>query len=235
MSVRYYLTGNPLKPGVERAVLLSGDRASFDAFLSHCEEASTVGRADAIAVVYMMAAWIEQHAGAGREVDFGPLGQTRLGLAGSFDPEAESIRPDEWKMTLGWRVARKLQKQVDQQAKKAGLERRPRPNRGPNVVQVTDLMTHTPDVYSPGGVLELYGSRLKFDRSQPDEGVFFRSESGGAEVRCDNYMEVFPKTIRAIVPATMTGPQRLIVRRRPRPTQPAPTGSPYGAVLGQAR
>ncbi len=222
MSIRYYLTGNPLKPEAQRAVLLTGDRASFDAFLDHCEAASTVGRADALAVVHMMAAWVEQHAGDAREVDFGPLGQTRLGMAGSFDPDAASVRPDEWRLTIGWRVAPRLQRRVDQAAKKAGLDRRPQPNRNPNVVQVTDGMTHTRDAYTPGGLLELLGWRLKFDASQPDEGVFFRPEPGGAEVRADNYLDVFPKKILAVVPAALTGPQRLLIRRRTRPTQAEP-------------
>ena len=234
MSVAYFLMDNPVKPGSQRAVLLRRHKATFEAFLSHCTEASTVGRADALAVVEMMVGWIEHHSGAGREVDFGPLGQTRLGLAGSFDPDEEFIRPDEWRLTIGWQVARRLQLRVDRAAKRASLERRPQPNRGPNIVQVTDLMTRTRDAYTAGGLLELRGARLKFDAAQPDEGVFFTPASGGAEVRCDNYMEVFPKTIRAIVPATMTGPQRLIVRRRPRPTQPEPTQGTYTAVLEQA-
>ncbi|KKK83670.1 hypothetical protein LCGC14_2791070, partial [marine sediment metagenome] len=79
--------------------------------------------------------------------------------------------------------------------------------------------------------LELRGSRLKFDTAQSDEGVFLRPAAGGAEVRADRYLGVFPKTIQAQVPATLTGPQRLIVRRRLRPTQPEPTQFTYDTVL----
>ena len=234
MSIQYYLVPNPLKPGSLRAVLLPGDKASFDAFLDHCATASTVGRADALAVVEMMRGWIESHAGDGREVDFGPLGQTRLGMAGVFEPGEASVRPDEWRLTIGWQMTRRLQRRVDQRGKKAGLDRRPRPNHGPNVVQVIDLMTHTRDVYTPGGLLELRGSRLKFDGSQADEGVFFRPAAGGPEVRADSYLDVFPKTIQALVPAALTDPQRLIVRRRPRPTQPTPSQFTYETVLAPA-
>jgi len=234
MGIQYFLQGNPLKPGSQRAILLRGDKASFEAFLDHCATASTVGRADALAVVEMMAGWIEANAGDGREVDFGPLGQTRLGMGGVFDENEPSIRPDEWRLTIGWQVARRLRRRVDQVAKKAGLDRRPRPNRGPYVAAVTDLMTHTRDTYTPGGLLELLGSRLKFDAAQADEGVFFTPAAGGAEVRSDNYLQVFPKTVQAIVPATLTGPQRLIVRRRPRPTQPEPAQSTYDTALEPA-
>jgi hypothetical protein len=234
MSIQYFLQANPLKPGKHRAVLLRSHKVSFDAFLDHCEVASTVGRADALAVVEMMAGWIEQQAADGREVDFGPLGQTRLGMAGVFEPREESIRPDEWRLTIGWQVARRLQARVDRRAKKAGLERRPPPNRGPYVAAVTDLMSGNADAYTPGGLLELRGARLKFDVTQSDEGVFFRPAAGGAEVRADRYLIVFPKTIQAQVPATLTGPQRLIVRRRLRPSQPEPAQFTYDTVLAQA-
>lgn len=234
MTIQYYLVPNPLKPGMLRAVLLPGDRASFDAFLDHCEVASTVGRADALAVVEMMAGWIEQRAAEGREVGFGPLGQTRLGMAGVFEPSEQSIRPNEWRLTLGWQVARRLQRRVDRQAKKAGLRRRPRPNRGPYVAVITDLMTGTAAAHTPGGLLELRGSRLKFDTTQSDEGVFFRPAAGGVEVRAEHHIVIFPKTVQPQVPATLTGPQHLIIRRRPRPTQPQPTEFMYGQTLAQA-
>ncbi len=182
----------------------------------------------------MMAAWIEQDAADGHEVDFGPLGQTRLGMAGVFEPGEPSIRPDEWRLTLGWQVARRLQRRVDGRAKKAGLRRRPRPNRGPYIAAVTDLMSDNADAYTPGGLLELRGSRLKFDAGQSDEGVFFRPAAGGPEVRADRYLVVFPKTIQAQVPAALTGPQRLIIRRRLRPTQPQPTQFTYDTVLAPA-
>jgi hypothetical protein len=45
---------------------------------------------------------------------------------------------------------------------------------------------------------------------------------------------VFPKTIQAQVPATLAGPQRLLVRRRLRPTQPQPTQFMYDTVLAPA-
>ena len=92
-------------------------------------------------------------------------------------------------------------------------------------------MTGAADAYTPGGPLELRGARLKFDVSQSDEGVFLRPAAGGAEVRADRYLVVFPKTIPVMVRATLTGRQRLIVRRRLRPTQPQPTQFMYDTVL----
>ncbi|MBU0637274.1 MAG: DUF4469 domain-containing protein [Planctomycetes bacterium] len=95
-------------------------------------------------------------------------------------------------------------------------------------------MTQTRDVYTPGGLLELRGFRLKFNNDQPDEGVFLRPAAGGAEVRADNCLEVFPKRVLGIVPAGLTGPQRLIVRRRTRPTQARPAEFTYATILEPA-
>ena len=234
MSVRYFLEPNPVKPVSMRAVLLRGDKAGFDAFLEHCEDASTVGQADALAVVQMMVGWIEQHAAFGREVDFGPLGQTRLGMRGVFEPGEESIRPDEWRLTIGWEVARRLCARVDQRAKQAGLERRPRPSRGPFVASVVDLMSGSADTYTPSGLLELRGSRLKFDTARADEGVFLRPAAGGPEVRLERYLSVFPTTVNTQILATVAGTQVLIVRRRTRPTQPQPAEFRYGPTLEPA-
>ena len=234
VSVRYFLQKNPVKPGTQRAVLLRGEKAAFEAFLNHCAEASTVGRADALAVVTMMAGWIEARSAEGREVDFGPLGQTRLGIAGIFAEDEQSIRPDEWSLTISWQLTQRLKRRIDQAAKKTGLERRPRPNWGLNVVEVTDLMTHRRDAYTPGGLLEFRGARLKFNGEQADEGVFLRPAAGGAEVRADQYLGVFPKRVLAIVPAGVTGPQRLIVRRRTRPTQATPMEFRYATTLEPA-
>lgn len=108
MGIRYFLQKNPVKPGSRRAVLLRGAKATFEDFLDHCETASKVGRADALAVVTMMVGWIEARAPEGREVDFGPLGQTRLGMAGVFTEDEQPIRPDEWRLTIGWQLTRRL-------------------------------------------------------------------------------------------------------------------------------
>lgn len=85
--------------------------------------------------------------------------------------------------------------------------------------------------YTPGGLLELRGAWLKVDTNQADEGVFHRPTAGGAEVRADRYVVVFPKTVQPQVPATVTGPQHLIIRRRVRATQPEPAQFTYETVL----
>jgi hypothetical protein len=67
-----------------------------------------------------------------------------------------------------------------------------------------------------------------------DQGVLFRPAAGGAEASAGNYMEVFPKRTLAVVPAALSGPQRLTVRRRNRPTQPEPAEFTYSTVLEPA-
>lgn len=98
-------------------------------------------------------------------------------------------------------------------------------------MEVTELMTHRRDAYTPGGPLGLRGARLRLNGEQPDEGVFLRRAAGGAEVRADHCLEVLPKSVLAIVPTGLTSPQRLIVRRRTRRTQAQPAEFTYATML----
>jgi len=48
--------------------------------LEYCQETSTVSPSDALAVLNCMSDWVVNQVRVGREVDFGDLGQTRLGM-----------------------------------------------------------------------------------------------------------------------------------------------------------
>jgi len=50
-----------------------------------------------------------------------------------------------------------------------------------------------------GDILNVYGSCLKFDRANPQEGLFF-IDAGGTETRASLYSQILPKTIVAGVP-----------------------------------
>jgi hypothetical protein len=58
---------NRVRPGSYRAVLHTGSRGSFDDFIAHVEDASTIAPADALAVLTAAAAWVRQLAAQGRD------------------------------------------------------------------------------------------------------------------------------------------------------------------------
>ena len=59
--------------------------------------------------------------------------------------------------------------------------------------------------YAPGTMIELSGSNLRLDKSDTNQGVFFRSGSN-AEVRATVYGTITPTSLSVLVPATLTGP-----------------------------
>ena len=60
--------------------------------------------------------------------------------------------------------------------------------------------------YTAGDMIELIGDNLRFDESDPDQGVFFAPASG-PEVRATVYGRNEPAMVVALVPAGLTGPQ----------------------------
>lgn len=62
----------------------------------------------------------------------------------------------------------------------------------PYIVEVKDVLSRTSnDILTPGGVIEIRGSRLKFTESNPDNGVFLIDEKGTSH-RCATVVENKP-------------------------------------------
>lgn len=228
MTIRYLPDDNPVVEGRKRAILLRGKTRSFEDFLEFVDRhGTTLTRADVLASVQVMADWIEANAGEGRQVDFGLLGHTRLGLAGDFDSD-DPPRPEDWTLTLGWQASPALKKAVDDSAKEAGLERREPPPKTPNLATVR--CGGALNRYRAPGILEVRGWRLKFDPAREDEGVFLEPEDG-PERRLDLYQTAHPKTIIALVPEGLTGPQRLVLRTRRQPDAAHPSTTRFEHLL----
>lgn len=73
---------------------------------------------------------------------------------------------------------------------------------------------HLPGYYQGGSVL-IRGQRLSFDHTDPEQGVFFRPETG-PEVRYSALIDTKPATCMVMVPSGLSGPLylRVAVRRK---------------------
>ena len=73
----------------------------------------------------------------------------------------------------------------------------------PYITEVTDIVTGTVNTtLSKGGVVQLVGSRLKFDAKDAAQGIFFVPETGEA-VRAAVIAENKPARLMAIIPADL--------------------------------
>jgi hypothetical protein len=75
----------------------------------------------------------------------------------------------------------------------------------PYIGSILSQETGEENRYTPGALVALNGARLRFDKSDTTQGVFFRSGSD-PEVRANIYGTVTPTSLSVLVPATLSGP-----------------------------
>jgi hypothetical protein len=83
----------------------------------------------------------------------------------------------------------------------------------PYVVEVKDIVSGSVnETLTPGGVIQVLGSRLKFLADKPENGLFLLADDN-TDIRCDIIVENKPGRIIAMLPATLApGNYRLEVR-----------------------
>lgn len=83
--------------------------------------------------------------------------------------------------------------------------------RAPVVDRVVDNRTGDVDKYTAADVLELDGSNFAIDPADPAQGLFLTPPSGGTTARVTRYLSVTERHISVLLPAGLTGEQRLVV------------------------
>ena len=216
--MRVSVQDNPVKAGNKRIVLHTGRRFTLENFLNHAEGSSSLTRADCLAVLECAAGWVKNAAAQGREADLGPLGRSRLGMKGTFETMPERIEDAAVKMTINW----VLPGEMKQFAAKAGNEIiRERVYAKPTVPAIAEARRILADAqldevanrYAPGQPLKIVGTRLGYDTSRADEGVFLVADDS-TESRVEQVVSVMPKQIVCMMADDAAGSYRLIVRRR---------------------
>ena len=85
--------------------------------------------------------------------------------------------------------------------------------------------------YVPGEPIRLYGHRLDYDPSRPDEGIVLVA-AGGSETRVERVAINAAKQVLFIMPTDATGPTHVHVRRRHlRPDGPLLEGRLSGHIV----
>ncbi len=216
--MRVSVQPNTVKPGTYRLVLHTGDLATFEDFIRHAEGGSTITRADAVAVLTAAAEWVRRRAGEGREADLGPMGRSRLGMKGVFETIPDRVEDADVTLTISWVLPGAMKRAVAKAGAKLVRERvEPEPKR-PNLVEARRILSGgTPDEqpgrYLPGEPIRLYGARLDYDPTRPDEGVFLVA-AGGVETRVELVAINTPKQVLFIMPTDASGAYHVHVRRR---------------------
>ncbi len=216
--MRVSVQENTVKPGTYRLVLHTGRLATFEDFIRHAEGGSTITRADAVAVLTAAAEWVRRRAFEGREADLGPMGRSRLGMRGTFETIPDRVEDADVTLTISWVLPGAMKRAVAKAGAKLVRERVEPDPKLPNIAEARRILPGgvpdgQPGRYLPGEPIRLYGHRLDYDPTRPDEGIFLVAASS-AETRVELVAINSPKRMLFIMPADATGAYHVRVRRR---------------------
>ncbi|MGI5063064.1 DUF4469 domain-containing protein [Treponema denticola] len=128
-----------------------------------------------------------------------PLFNTALTIAGVFNGANDSFDKKRHTVNLNITAGTLLRDAVT----KVKCEKTEGASTDPYITEVTDIVTGTVNTtLTKGGVVQLVGSRLKFDAKDTAQGIFFVPETGNP-VRAAVIAENKPARLMAIIPADL--------------------------------
>jgi hypothetical protein len=142
-----------------------------------------------------------------------PSANYRVSIRGHFEGPQDSFDPERHQLVARISPGADLKTALKGPIK---VSKRPAVPHGPIPLTYTDVLSDTRNqLLTPGGIGQLTGYRLKFDRQDPEQGVFFLATDGG-ETRAQHFVENRPRRLVFAVPELPPGQYRLEVRAYPR-------------------
>ncbi len=202
MAIKYVLVENNLTtdPDDYMARVQPVGAADLEAIIERMiQQGSTVTRADIVSVLEDYHTAIENLLLEGQNVNT-PLANFSVSIKGVFQGLTDSFDPARHRLnavvTPGPRLRKALRERgqvVKQEAVKAA----------PHPVDYIDLNSGERNgILTPGGMGEVLGHRLKFDPSDPAQGIFFIAEDG-TETRVTVVGRNKPGDLMFLVPASL--------------------------------
>ena len=184
------------------------------------QKGSTLTRADVAATLQVYGEVCAALIADGSAVNT-PLMNTSLSISGVFNGAADTFDKKRHTVNLNITAGTLLRDAVT----KVKCEKTEGASTDPYITEVTDIVSgKVNEVLSKGGVVQLVGSRLKFDAKDAAQGIFFVPETGEA-VRAAVIAENKPARLMAIIPDLAAGTYYVEVR-----TKASGGGKPLKAV-----
>lgn len=212
MTVNYVLQKNPLSTDADNyfaRVCPIGTIDIEEVIERMVQQGSTVTRADIVSVLEDYHTVIGNLLLEGHNVNT-PMANFSLSIKGVFQGIGDVFDPPRHRLravvTAGTRL-RKLVKEQGQVTKQETITPRPSP------LDYVDLNSGERNGHlTPGGLGHIIGHRLKFDPTDPDQGIYFIAEDG-SETRVTIIGQNKPGELIFLVPDGLTtGKYRLEVR-----------------------
>ena len=162
------------------------------------EKGTTLTRADVAATLQVYGEVVSTIIKDGSAVNT-PLMNTSMSISGVFDGANDSFDKKRHTVNLNITAGTLLRDAVT----KVKCEKTEGVSTDPYITEVTDIVSgKVNEVLTKGGVVQLVGSRLKFDAKDTAQGIFFVPETGNP-VRAAVIAENKPARLMAIIPADL--------------------------------
>ena len=206
--LKYALRENLLTPDENDYMAQTADVRSFslDEIIDlMMEKGSTLTKADTKAALQVYGEVVSALIKDGAAVNT-PLMNTSLSISGVFNGATDSFDKKRHSVNLNL-TAGPLLKDA---AAKIKCEKTEAADTNPYITEVTDLVSgKVNEVLTAGGIVQLVGSRLKFDQKDESQGIFFVAETGEA-IRATVIAENKPARLMAIIPADLPAGNRYV-------------------------
>ena len=199
--LKYSLRENLLTPAPDDYMAQAADVRSYtlDEIIDlMMEKGTTLTRADVAATLQVYGEVVSAIIKDGSAVNT-PLMNTSMSISGVFDGANDSFDKKRHTVNLNITAGTLLRDAVT----KVKCEKTEGVSTDPYITEVKDVVSgKTNDILTKGGVVQLVGSRLKFDAKDAAQGIFFVPETGEA-VRATVIAENKPARLMAIIPADL--------------------------------
>ena len=199
--LKYSLRENLLTPAPDDYMAQAADVRSYtlDEIIDlMMEKGTTLTRADVAATLQVYGEVVSAIIKDGSAVNT-PLMNTSMSISGVFDGANDSFDKKRHTVNLNITAGTLLRDAVT----KVKCEKTEGVSTDPYITEVTDIVSgKVNEVLTKGGVVQLVGSRLKFDAKDTAQGIFFVPETGNP-VRAAVIAENKPARLMAIIPADL--------------------------------
>ena len=199
--LKYSLRENLLTPAPDDYMAQAADVRSYtlDEIIDlMMEKGSTLTRADVAATLQVYGEVVSSIIKDGSAVNT-PLMNTALSISGVFEGANDTFDKKRHTVNLNLSAGTLLKEALP----KIKCEKTEGASTAPYITEVKDVVSgKTNETLTKGGVVQLTGSRLKFDQKDEAQGIFFVPETGEA-VRATVIAENKPARLMAIIPADL--------------------------------
>jgi DNA-binding domain/Domain of unknown function (DUF4469) with IG-like fold len=172
MAIKYYLHQNAIAqdPEIHRAIVVPHEVHDLQSIIKQMlKRGTTLSEADILAALHLLFEVVVQEVQEGNHVNL-PIVNIRPGIAGSFTTALDQFDASRHRLKTTTSSGVLLNKNIN----KTSVEKVNRPLASPILNAFFDIKSATiNDIISPNGIGQIVGNHLKFNNSNPSEGVFF--------------------------------------------------------------